>query len=229
MSRNSAWWLSAALSAVTAAAGQAEVLPEPWRHWVAMAGILATGLSALNAHWPRRADVPRPPSHGAVAGPLRPLEPGDVLLYGATGFFGRVIALKTWHPIAHVECYIGNGLSVASRDGIGTGIYPVRTAGLVMICRPKVPLDVDRALALFTAVPHRPYGWIDLLQFVGLNINTPGIVCSPCITEFLRDGGLDPFNGEPAERIAPFQFMTSPVFQNLQAVEVVANAESLQR
>lgn len=215
MTRNAWWALGSLLAAVTAIAGQAELLPEPWRHYVTVAGVLATALTSINAHWPRRADVPRPPSASAPLGPPIALEPGDVLLYAAKGIFGRVIALKTWHPIAHVELFVGNGMSVASRDGIGTGTYPLRTVDLVMVCRPKVPLDLDRALAIFAARPHRPYGWLDLLQFVGLNIDTPGIVCSPFGTEVLRDAGLDPFNGEPCEKIAPFEFMVSPVFTNL--------------
>lgn len=215
MTRNGWWALGSLLSAVTAIAGQAELLPEPWRHYVTVAGIMATALSAINAHWPRRPDVPRPPSASVPLGPPIALEPGDVLLYAAKGLYGRVIALKTWHPIAHVECFVGNGLSVASRDGIGTGTYPLRTDDLVMVCRSKLPLDLDRAKALFAERRHRPYGWVDLLQFAGVNIDTPGIVCSPFVTEFLRDALLDPFNGEPCEKIAPFQFLTSPVFTNL--------------
>lgn len=215
MTRNTWWTIGSLLSAVTAIAGQAELLPEPWRHYVTVAGVVATALTSINAHWPRRPEVPRPPPASVPLGPPIALEPGDVLLYAAKGFYGRVIALKTWHPIAHVEAFVGYGLSVASRDGIGTGIYPLRTDGLVMVCRPKGPFDVGHALATFRGRPHRPYGWLDLLQFAGVNVDTPGIVCSPFVTEFVRDGGLDPFNGEPCEKIAPFQFLTSPVFTNL--------------
>jgi uncharacterized protein YycO len=140
------------------------------------------------------------------------LLPGDVCLYRSSGFYGRVIALKTWHPIAHVECYVGNAQSVASRNGIGTGLYPVRTQDLAIVCRPKVPIDIKKAMRWFGSRAHRPYGWLDLLQFVGLDIDAPGIVCSPFVTEFLRAGGLDPFNGEPAAQIAPFEFEISNVF-----------------
>lgn len=143
------------------------------------------------------------------------LLPGDVLLYKPGNIYARVIAVKTWHPISHVECYIGNGKSVASRDGIGTGTYPVRMADLVTVCRAKVPFDLPKALAWFAAQPHRPYGWLDLLQFIGWNITAPGIVCSPFVTEFLRAGGLDPFNGEPAAKIAPFEFELADEFQVL--------------
>ena len=154
------------------------------------------------------------------------LHPGDVLLYRPTGIFGWVIATKTWHQVGHCEIYLGAGVSVASRDGLGVGIYPLRTADLATVCReaPRTcayggethtfPLrfDLAKALAWYRIQPAQPYGWLDLLQFVGLNIDSKGIVCSPFATEFLRAGGLDPFNHEPSLKIAPFQFRLSPVF-----------------
>lgn len=143
------------------------------------------------------------------------LEPGDILLYKATGLYGRVISIKTWHTVGHVECYVGNGNSVASRNGIGTGLYPLRLNDLWTVCRPRLPFDCEKAIHWFMAQPHRPYGWLDLLQFIGINIDKPGIVCSPFCAEFLRAGDLDPFNGEPAAKIAPFEFALSPVFTNL--------------
>jgi hypothetical protein len=134
------------------------------------------------------------------------LRPGDVLLYKATSVYGRIIAVKTWHPIAHVEVYVGNGFSVASRDGQGTGQYPVRTSDIAVVCRPPNSFDLGAARRWFLAQPHRDYGWLDLLQFTGWNVNTNGVVCSPFATEFLRAGHFDPFNGEPAPKIAPFEF-----------------------
>jgi len=131
---------------------------------------------------------------------------GDVLVYRACGLYGRVIQVKTWHNAAHVEAYVGNGKSVASRNGIGTGLYPVRMSELATICRPPQSFDVKAAMAWFTASPHRPYGWLDLLQFIGLNVETGGVICSTFVTEFLRAGGFDPFNKEPADKIAPFEF-----------------------
>jgi len=140
------------------------------------------------------------------------LRPADVLLYSPTGFFGFVISLKSWHKLSHVEVHIGDGWSVAARDRVGTGMYTLRTAQLAMVCRPKVPVDLGRAERWRRAQGHQPYGWLDLLQFGGLEVDAPGIVCSPFATSYLRAGGLDPFNGEPATKIAPFQFSTSPVF-----------------
>lgn len=142
------------------------------------------------------------------------LAPGDVLLYTSGGFYGWVIRLKTWHPVTHAEAYAGYGRSVASRNGIGVNAYPVRVSGLTYICRPKLTqrINLREAIAWARSQYGTPYGWTDLLQFVGVNVQARGIVCSPFVTEFLRAGGLDPFNGEPADKIAPFEFLLSPIF-----------------
>ena len=137
------------------------------------------------------------------------IKPGDVLLYKAKGLFGWLITRKTWHNIGHVEVYVGDGQSVASRDHQGTGKYPLRLSELMYVCRPKRHFDCAKALAWFEAQPHQPYGWFDLLSFTGWNVDGKGIVCSPFATTFIRAGGLDPFNGEPAIKIAPFQFALS--------------------
>src|SRR3954468_21970097 len=77
------------------------------------------------------------------------IEPGDCLLYRPKGFFGWVIALKTWHQVAHVEVYVGNGQSVASRDGIGVGLYPFRNTELCAILRPNKEFQIAPALDTF--------------------------------------------------------------------------------
>jgi hypothetical protein len=142
---------------------------------------------------------------------LRSLKAGDVLLYKPKGLFGWFIRVKTWHAVAHVECYIGDGFSVASRDGIGVGKYPLRTSELVTVCRPidAVVLNWPRALAWFDRQKGTRYGWIDLLQFAGLNVDADGIVCSPFIARFCRMLGYDPFNGEDPQKVAPFEFALS--------------------
>jgi hypothetical protein len=144
------------------------------------------------------------------------LVPGDVLLYRPTGLFGRIIALKTWHKVGHCEVYVGDGVSVASRDGKGVGRYELRTKDLFKVCRPKDthPFDLAAALRWFDMLPPTRYGWGDLLAFIGVERDHGGIVCSPFATEFLRAGGVDPFDGEPARWIAPFQFDLSPVLKD---------------
>ena len=51
------------------------------------------------------------------------LRSGDCLLYRATGLFGWLISIKTWSVVSHCEGYVGNGKAVASRDGVGVGLY----------------------------------------------------------------------------------------------------------
>lgn len=134
------------------------------------------------------------------------LRPGDALLYRPSSIFGWLIRRHTGFPISHVEVYIGGGQSLASRDGIGTGRYPLRLAQLQKVCRPRVLFDTGQALAWFTAQPHQPYGWLDLLDFFDFNVNGPGIVCSPFATLVERAGGVNVFPGIPAQKIAPFAF-----------------------
>lgn len=157
---------------------------------------------------------------------LKVLKPADVLLYKPKGLFGWIIKFKTWHAISHVECYVGDGFSVASRDGIGVGKYPLRVNDLAVICRPIPTFDIPRAMRWFEMQKGTPYGWADLLQFAGFNVDSTGIVCSPFITRFSRNGGMDPFNGESAEKIAPFQFELSNCYE---IFEVNADGEIAKR
>jgi hypothetical protein len=138
------------------------------------------------------------------------LRPGDAILYKSKGFYGWLIALKTWHHVSHVEIYMGFGLSAASRDKIGVGLYPLRTSELEYVWRPHGIFDAPKALTYVNKHKGEPYGWLDLLAFVGLKTDGKGIVCSPFATDVQRSGGIDPFNGEDSRNIAPFQWLTSP-------------------
>jgi len=138
------------------------------------------------------------------------LKAGDALLYRGKGLYGWLIRLKTWHPIGHVEVYLGLGLSTAARDKIGVGLYPVRESELAYVWRPHVAFNAPRALDYATKHKGEPYGWLDLLAFIGLKTDGKGIVCSPYATDVHRAGGVDPFNGEASRDIAPFQWLTSP-------------------
>lgn len=141
------------------------------------------------------------------------MQPGDVLLYRPSGKFGWLIAVKTWNRISHVEVAVSAHEAVASRDGLGVGRYPLRTAQLAHVLRPVPPFDLAAALRWFAReADGQPYGWWDLAQFMGLNVNARGVICSTFATQFLRAGGLDPFNGYDAQKVAPFFFLTSPVF-----------------
>lgn len=153
------------------------------------------------------------------------LRPGDVLLYPASSLFGKLIALKTWHSISHVEVFIGAGESVASRDGKGVARYSARLGDVKHALRPTQPVDLSAALRWFNAnAAGQPYGWFDLLAFVGVTKDGPGMVCSSFATQFLRAGGLPIFRDEPPNRVAPFQFLTSELLRPVGAPEEPAHA-----
>lgn len=137
------------------------------------------------------------------------VQPGDVLLYRPSGVFGWLIALKTWHAIAHCEAYAGRGYAVASRDGVGVGRYPVRREGLVRILRPVPAVDMDAAMAWFATVDGQKYDWLGLIRFATWRAQHPRdrMFCSAFLTRWLRAGHAEPFQpDEDADSIAPFEF-----------------------
>lgn len=141
------------------------------------------------------------------------LQPGDVLLYRPKGVFGWVIRFHTGYKIGHVEVYVGNGQSVASRDGVGVDVYPWRNTELAYVLRPTCPFNLVRAMAWFTRVGKgQPYGWLDLLQFCGYDVEARGMVCSPCATYMQRAGEIPVFGDRPAETIKPGDFLLIPEF-----------------
>ena len=161
---------------------------------------------------------------------------GDVLLYGRTPFkesaigwfFGLIINIKTWSKYCHVEVYNGAGTSLASRDGVGVGCYPLRLAQIEKVRRPSA-LDYDHRAAVrwFRKVEGQPYDFVGLLSF-GLNKTKLAIqrlckikpsdmqFCSEFATRLYRRAGLDPFNPEfDADKVSPAQFDQSPVFRTV--------------
>lgn len=135
------------------------------------------------------------------------LSRGDILLYRPRGFFGWLIATKTWHRVSHVEIYDGNGQSLASRDGLGVSRYPWRDTELAYVLRPQIPLQFLGGIQYFERMKGTPYGWLDLIDFVGVSLDTRGIVCSPFATGYLRACGWNVFPTDPINKIAPFQFL----------------------
>ena len=149
------------------------------------------------------------------------LKPGDVLLYRPDSVWGWLIAVKTWHPISHCEAYVGHGMSVASRDGIGVGIYPTRFAQLTRILRPAPPINLEAAMTWFNAVSNQGYDWLGLFRFLTWRDHHPHDkqFCSAFLTRWLRHGGVVPFAPEEdADAIAPCSFLLSTAF-----IEYVVN------
>jgi uncharacterized protein YycO len=138
------------------------------------------------------------------------LQPGDVMLYRPSGVFGWAIRFHTGQPISHVEVYLGNKHSVASRDGKGVAVYDVRMDRLAYVLRPTRAIDVLAGWRWCIRELGQPYGWLDLAQFFGFNVNAKGIVCSPFATKFLRACGLPVFGDVQAEKITPCDFILIP-------------------
>jgi hypothetical protein len=158
------------------------------------------------------------------------IQPGDCLLYKPKGFFGMFIALKTWHNIAHCETYIGkdrDGLhqSVASRDGIGVGLFPIREPQLAWVLRPKEPILMAVAMDKFRRVYQgQGYDFLGLIRFAwrepvsATRFNNKQF-CSEFLTRFYRDGGMkDLFNGEDADAVPPYLFLTANQFDKFEVV-----------
>lgn len=149
------------------------------------------------------------------------LRPGDCLLYRAKGVFGWIISIKTWSEIGHVEVFVGKGESVASRDGIGVGRFPLRLAQLAYVLRPRSDVgqtfSLPDALTWFELVKGQKYDWFGLLRFAWRSQFVPGDpdnkqFCSEFATRFYRKGGLDPFNGADADARPPSEFLLSNVY-----------------
>jgi len=148
------------------------------------------------------------------------LQPGDHLLYRPKGISGWIITLKTWHKIAHCECYIGNNYSVASRNGRGVNTYITNTKNIAAVLRfkPEFNFKLNSALTWFLqSCRGQRYDWLGLLRFTwGRDYVRGGKnnrqFCSEFLTRFDRAGGVDPFNGEDADAVPPFMFECSPVF-----------------
>jgi len=155
------------------------------------------------------------------------LLPGDCLLYSPNGFFGFVIAVKSWTWISHVGIYAGEGMSVASRDGIGVNRYPMRTAQLAWVRRPHSQIDFNRGMAWFnqpydpvkhTGIRGQGYDWLGLLCFtLAVRQGSPDkAFCSEFATRFYRECQFDPFNPDvDADHVAPAEFWESPAFDTI--------------
>ena len=148
------------------------------------------------------------------------LKPGDVLLYWTNNsVYGWLIALKTWHKVSHVETYVGDGKSIASRNGIGVGTYPLRLDGLICVRRPEWAFDLQKVLDWQRTVDGYGYDFDGLLYFIAPDYKDKpdrAMICSEHATWAARISGGEPFDaGEPADRIAPFEFLVSPSYTSI--------------
>lgn len=143
------------------------------------------------------------------------LKPGDCLLYRPKGFFGFLIREKTWHKIAHCEMYVGNGASVASRDGKGVGQYPWRNTELAYVLRPpQSEINWPEFWKWFRTVNGQPYDWFGLARFAwGGDIGTGNngkMFCSEFLTRAYRKLVAKVIGDEEdADAVAPFEFLVT--------------------
>lgn len=147
------------------------------------------------------------------------LRPGDVLLYSGTGLFSALIRIKTWSRFSHVEVYDCVGHAVASRDGIGVGLYPFRHRDLAMVLRPREPFALEGARAWFRSVNGQGYDWLGLTCFFiarWQGRDNCRMFCSEFACRYLRAGGLEPFHQDyDADAVSPGMFAASPAFDRI--------------
>jgi hypothetical protein len=55
MRRQPGWWIGLIASVLVAVGGQAELIGEPWRHWLTVSAIIATAINGYMLH-------PQPPA-----------------------------------------------------------------------------------------------------------------------------------------------------------------------
>jgi len=139
------------------------------------------------------------------------LRPGMILLYEASSVFGYAISLFSGSRISHVEMYRGDGQSWASRDGLGVGVYPFRSANLALVLESPHPLNLARIAEGFEAKRGHRYDWATIKKFLTLGFTdsrTDAEVCSELITYLLRAGGLPTlFGNKEPEDIKPSDFV----------------------
>jgi hypothetical protein len=148
-----------------------------------------------------------------------PLEPGDTLLYGPSDVFGLLTCLKTWSPACHVEIYAGNGMSYASRNGIGVNSYPLRLTQLIAIRRPEFPVDFTRGAHWFDRVARgQAYDWLGLLCFtLAVKQGDPNkMFCSEFWKRFYPCCGLHVIAPDwDADRTSPAQCLQTPALKTI--------------
>ena len=123
------------------------------------------------------------------------LIPGDILLFDRPGFFGALIKFKRGERYTHTEVYIGNGDTVASRDGKGVARYPLDLHGVAAVYRIKdgITFDLEKGLEWFKTVDGQGYDWVGLLSFAWARFqgrDNHKMFCSEFVMRFMRACGV---------------------------------------
>lgn len=142
------------------------------------------------------------------------LQSGDFLLYDSNGIFGRLIKFKRGERFTHVEIYVGDGKAVASRDGIGVGLYDLRLNGLAGVYRPDAKPNITEGMKWFQAVNGQPYDWVGLLSFAWAQLRgreNGAMFCSEFAVRFYRACQCELFSlGTDADAVSPEMLSYSP-------------------
>ena len=150
------------------------------------------------------------------------LRVGDALLYYGSadpripsrdqnaGFIDLAIATKTSGRVSHIELYAGDGISQASRNGIGVNRYALRLPGLVAVRRPKVIFDWGIGEHWFdSSARGQKYDFLGLMCFyLAVKRGSPDrMFCSEFALRRYRHSNFQPFNPDhDSDRTSPFDF-----------------------
>lgn len=145
------------------------------------------------------------------------LEAGDHLLYGADGsLVSWLIRHKTWSDVSHIEIYAGNGQSLASRNGVGVNMYPLRINSLRYVLRPLRPMNMLKGLEWFyNTARYQKYDFKGLMCFylAVKHGSHDRMFCSEFATRFDRQSDYQPFHSAwDADKVAPGNYLMSPMF-----------------
>lgn len=139
------------------------------------------------------------------------LRPGDTLLYfDAHSPVDWFIAVKTGGKVAHIELFAGEGMTEASRNGLGVNRYSLRLDGLVCVRRPKVGIDWAAGESWFNNVARgQDYDFKGLLCFyLAVKQGSPDkMFCSEFALRRKRMSSFQPFNpDQDADDTSPLDF-----------------------
>ena len=163
------------------------------------------------------------------------LWPGDTLCYGVRDLFDYVVAVKTWClETVHVEIYIGEGRSIASRPKGGVDIYPVRFDQLTRVRRPSQTSSFDfESMMHWFREPYNPatghgvrgqnYDYLALLCFTLIvKHGKPGRMhCSELWTRAHRAAKYPVIAHDwDADKVAPAQCLQTPVLETVWKAKV---------
>lgn len=144
------------------------------------------------------------------------LLPGDILLYtfDPKSAYSWLIRMHTGSKYTHAELYLGFAATLTAKSERGVDYYDYDPKRLGCVMRPIAPFDVTACRAWFEASGEKgkPYGWLELLNFIDYNVDADGMVCSAVSALGARAGGVACFNGLPARRVSPRDFRYSEAF-----------------